>query len=160
MITKTVFFNQMFTFKVPSEPPFNQREKQTWEKFWPISFNPVERKLEFTGEEKLFFQECMRNAVEIAKLNKQNGNLPIGVVIVNSSHKKIISSSADCRHEYPLDHAVFKYPTQWFIFNIFPRKPKRSLWSGTIILKGLVRVLKKGFQRFHKHFLSKNKIKI
>lgn len=96
------------TIQVPSEPPFNQREKQAWENIWPISFNPVARKLEFTGEEKLFFQECMRNAVEIAKLNKQNGNLPIGVVIVNSSHKKIISSSADCRHEYPLDHAVFK----------------------------------------------------
>jgi len=96
------------TIPVPSEPPFNQVEKQIWEKIWPISFNPTERKLEFTEEEKSFFQECMRKAVKIAEDNKEKGHLPIGVVIVNSIQKKIVSFSADCRHKYPLDHAVFK----------------------------------------------------
>ncbi|KAI9209366.1 cytidine deaminase-like protein [Polychytrium aggregatum] len=96
--------------KVPKHPPLTPAQFDEWKKVWPVSFHDLQRSKdeEFDWSYLERAKQWMDMAIDEALTAKQNGERPVGAVLVDPQSNKCISRSHDLQiaGAFKLKHAV------------------------------------------------------
>lgn len=98
--------DQIITVKVPRYPAETKEQFVAGRALWPINYHPATPPPELTPEEKQRYISAMRLAIEFGHLAFLNGNLPVGMVILDKNGN-VVSECGDNRKTMFLDHCCF-----------------------------------------------------
>ena len=98
--------DEIYTTSVPRFPAYTKDHFTQGRALWPINYHPVTPPPALTEEEKANYKEFMKRAIELGKLASEQGNAPIGMVIVDKQGN-VVGESGDNRKSMFLDHCCF-----------------------------------------------------
>lgn len=98
--------DQVITVLVPRYPALTKEQFVAGRALWPINFHPTTPPPELTAEEKQRYISSMRLAIELGRMAALNGNLPVGMVILDKNGN-IMGECGDNRKNMFLDHCCF-----------------------------------------------------
>ena len=98
--------SDMYTTLVPKYPAYTKDHFTQSRALWPINYHPITPPPALTDDEKGLYRELMKRAIELGKLAAEQGNAPVGMVIVDKQGN-IVGESGDNRKAMFLDHCCF-----------------------------------------------------
>ena len=98
--------DQIAAVTVPRYPALTKEQFLVGRALWPITYHPATPPPKLTAEEKERYVSVMRHAIELGHQAYLKGNLPVGMVILDSQGQ-IIGECGDNRKEMYLDHCCF-----------------------------------------------------